>query len=270
MILDEQLSNPDLTDLVFNGAAGFALVNGRWQRANVQLEIEEVTRLAIELCDLGGRHLDLANPFADVSVDGMRVHAVLAAGVSQQPLLSIRKHSARVFAVNHELQEIVQSKKNFLVSGPTGAGKTTLIRSMLAGLQDRVITIEDVGELAFDQPNFVSLVARQANIEGRGEFGVERLFREALRMRPDRIVLGEVRGAEFGLLLQALNTGHAGSAATLHANSLAAVPSRLIGLGLLSGFAPETTIALAKTAIDVVIHLEGRQVRVAALGELFE
>ena len=270
MILDEQLSNPDLTDLVFNGADGFALVNGSWQRATVQLAVEEVTRLAIELCDLGGRHLDLANPFADVSVDGLRVHAVLAAGVSQLPLLSIRKHSARVFAVNQELQEIVTSKKNFLVSGPTGVGKTTLIRSMLAELQDRVITIEDVGELAFDQPNFVSLVARQANIEGRGEFGVERLFREALRMRPDRVVLGEVRGAEFGLLLQALNTGHAGSAATLHANSLAAVPARLIGLGLLAGFAPETTIALAKTAIDVVIHLEGRQVRVAALGELFE
>jgi pilus assembly protein CpaF len=270
MILDEQLAQPGLTDLVFNGSAGFALVDGAWQPATLELGVEEVTRLAIELCDLGGRHLDLANPFADVSVEGMRVHAVLAAGVSEKPLLSIRKHSARVFAVSPELQEIVRSRKNFLVSGATGAGKTTLIRSMLAGVNDRVITIEDVGELAFNRPNFVSLVARQANIEGRGEFGVERLFREALRMRPDRIVLGEVRGAEFGLLLQALNTGHAGSAATLHANSLAAVPARLIGLGLMSGFSPETTIELAKTAIDSVIHVEGRQVRVSPMGELFE
>ena len=236
----------------------------------VDLSVDEVSRLAIEVCDRGGRHLDLANPFADVSVDGMRIHAVLAAGVSEQPLLSIRKHSARVVEVSAELQEIVRERKNFLVSGATGAGKTTLIRSMLSELEERVITIEDVAELAFGRTNFVSLVARQANIEGRGEFGVERLFREALRMRPDRIVLGEVRGAEFGLLLQALNTGHSGSAATLHANSIAAVPERLIALGLMSGFSPETTIALAKTAIDTVIHVEGRRFRVARLGELFE
>ena len=270
MNLTEQLAREGLTDLVLNGTSAFALIHGHWEPIELALSAEEVTRLAIELCDLGGRHLDLANPFADVSVDGMRVHAVLAAGVSSAPLLSIRKHSARVFAINQELQEIVRSKKNFLVSGATGAGKTTMIRSMFAGLQDRVITIEDVGELSFDQPNFVSLVSRQANIEGRGEFGVERLFREALRMRPDRLVLGEVRGAEFGLLLQALNTGHSGSAATLHANSLTSVPERLIGLGLMASFSPDTTRALAKTAIDVVIHLEGRQVHVATLGELFE
>lgn len=270
MVLDEQLSQDGLTDLVLNGSATFALIRGVWQRLEVGLGEDEVARLAVELCDRGGRHLDLANPFADVSVDGMRVHAVLAAGVSEKPLISIRKHSARVFPINEELQEIVRSRKNFLVSGATGAGKTTLIRSMLASVSDRVITIEDVGELAFEPANFVSLVARQANVEGRGEFGVERLFREALRMRPDRIVLGEVRGVEFGLLLQALNTGHSGSAATIHANSLAAVPSRLIGLGLISGLSPETTTALAKTAIDAVIHIEGRQIRVSPLGELFE
>jgi pilus assembly protein CpaF len=141
---------------------------------------------------------------------------------------------------------------------------------MLNDTLDRVITIEDVAELAFESPNFVSLVERQANIEGRGEFGVERLFREALRMRPDRIVLGEVRGAEFGLMLQALNTGHAGSAATLHANSLDSVPQRLIGLGLLAGLSPETTKVLAKTAIDVVIHLDGGKPKIARLGELLD
>jgi pilus assembly protein CpaF len=270
MVLDEQLSQDGLTDLVLNGSDAFALIRGVWQSVDLDLSPAEVARLAVELCDRGGRHLDLANPFADVSVDGMRVHAVLAAGVSEQPLLSIRKHSARVIEVAVELQELVCERKNFLVSGATGAGKTTLIRSMLSQLDDRVITIEDVAELGFERTNFVSLVARQANIEGRGELGVERLFREALRMRPDRIVLGEVRGSEFGLLLQALNTGHSGSAATLHANSLAAVPDRLIALGLMSGFSPDTTIALAKTAIDSVIHIEGRQFRVARLGELFE
>jgi pilus assembly protein CpaF len=270
MKIDELLKQVGLTDLVLNGTAGFALIHGQWRAVTSELTVEEITRLAIDLCDRGGRHLDLANPFADVSVDGMRVHAVLAAGVSDKPLLSIRKHSARVFEVGVDLQEIIRTRKNFLVSGATGAGKTTLIRSMFAGLEDRVITIEDVAELAFDQANFVSLVARQANIEGRGELDVERLFREALRMRPDRIILGEVRGAEFGLLLQALNTGHAGSAATLHANSLAAVPERLIGLGLMAGFSPETTVALARTAIDSVIHIEGREIRIAKMGELFE
>ncbi len=260
----------NLTDLVINGSRAFALIEGGWRPIHLGLESAEVARLAVELCDEGGRHLDLANPFADVSVEGFRVHAVLPAGVSQQPLISIRKHTSRTFAVTPELQEIVSTHKNFLVSGATGAGKTTLLRSMLAGSQERVITIEDVAELAFEQPNFVSLIARQANIEGRGELGVERLFREALRMRPDRIVLGEVRGAEFGLMLQALNTGHAGSAATLHANSLEAVPQRLIGLGLLAGLNPETTATLAKTALDVVIHLEGGVSSIATVGELFD
>jgi pilus assembly protein CpaF len=270
MQIRELMSQDSITDLVINGTNSFALISGRWQAHPLALSATEVARLAIELCDLGGRHLDLANPFADVSVDGYRVHAVLPAGVAAVPLISIRKHASQVFAVDSELQEIVSSHKNFLISGSTGAGKTTLLRSMLNGSLDRVITIEDVPELAFESPNFVSLVARQANIEGRGEFGVERLFREALRMRPDRIVLGEVRGAEFGLMLQALNTGHAGSAATLHANSLDSVPQRLIGLGLLAGLSPETTKVLAKTAIDVVIHLDGGKPKIARLGELFD
>lgn len=270
MQLEYLMAEDGLTDLVINGSSAFTLISGNWRPFSIQMDESELAKFAIELCDRGGRHLDLANPFADVSVDGFRVHAVLPAGVSTKPLISIRKHNARVFDVSPELQELVTSRKNFLVSGATGAGKTTLLRSMLSKLTDRVITIEDVAELAFEPTNFVSLLARQANVEGKGEFGVERLFREALRMRPDRLVLGEVRGAEFGLMLQALNTGHAGSAATLHANSLSSVPERLIGLGLLAGLAPETTIALAKTAIDVVIHLEGRNVQVAKLRELFD
>lgn len=128
MVLDEQLSQDGLTDLVLNGSDAFALIRGVWQSVDLYLSPAEVARLAVELCDRGGRHLDLANPFADVSVDGMRVHAVLAAGVSEQPLLSIRKHSARVIEVAVELQELVRERKNFLVSGATGAGKTTLIR----------------------------------------------------------------------------------------------------------------------------------------------
>ena len=270
MQIDRLLEDPALSDLVINGESAFGLISGVWREFELGLSAAEVASLAIELCDRGGRHLDLANPFADVSVDSMRIHAVLPAGVSTKPLISIRKHSARVVEVPPELQEIVLKRQNFLVSGATGAGKTTLLRSMLNSLSDRVITIEDVGELGFASPNFVSLVARQSNVEGRGELGVEKLFREALRMRPDRVVLGEVRGAEFGLLLQALNTGHAGSAATLHANSIESVPDRLVGLGLMAGFEPKTTKSLAKTAIDCVIHVEAGRTKVARLGELFD
>jgi pilus assembly protein CpaF len=270
MQLETFLSHPEITDLVFNGGSCFVMKSGRWQPLESELSEGDVAKLAIELCDRGGRHIDMASPFADVSVDGFRVHAVLAAGVSSKPLISIRKHSASTFAVSPELQEIVRARQNFLVTGSTGAGKTTLLRSMFANIDERLITIEDVAELGFKKANFVSLVSRQPNIEGRGAIGLEQLFREALRMRPDRIILGEVRGAEFGLMLQALNTGHAGSAATLHANSLEAVPQRLIGLGLMSGFDPATTLALAKTAIDLVVHLSPGSTRIAKLSELVE
>jgi pilus assembly protein CpaF len=267
--LSELFQNPLTTDVVFNGAAGFELVAGRWLPVDSRSD-EQVAALAVELCEAGGRRIDLSMPFADVSVEGFRVHAVLPAGVSAVPLLSIRKHNSRVVPLTRELQEIVESRQNFLVSGATGAGKTTLLRSMLGGLNDRVICIEDVGELGFAGSNYVSLVSRPPNIEGVGELSLERLFREALRMRPDRIVLGEVRGAEFGLLLQALNTGHSGSGATIHANSAKAVISRLLGLGLQSGLTAQATLALAKTAIEKVIHVSPSGIQVSSLGELVD
>ena len=270
MQLEELMSDPSITDLVINGSQAFALIDGVWRRSGPTLELEALSRLASELCALGGRHIDYANPFADVSVSGFRVHAVLGAGVAQQPAISIRRHSRRTVPVPQELQEIVKKRENFLVTGGTGAGKTTLLRSMLAGLEERVITIEDVGELELTIGNCVALVSRQPNVEGRGGVGVEQLFREALRMRPDRLVLGEVRGAEFALMLQALNTGHAGSAATMHANGLEAIRSRLIGLGALAGLTAEATVNLSRTAIQKVIHLDVKGVRVANLGDLLD
>ena len=269
MDIESLLENPLITDIVLNGSACFVLQAGVWVRQG-DLSEGEVASLAIQLCERGGRRLDLASPFADVTVGGHRVHAVLPAGVSNKPLLSIRKHSNKTVPLSGELQKVVQNKQNFLISGGTGSGKTTLLRSMLGNLPERVITIEDVGELGFDSPNYVSLVSRPPNIEGAGEIGLERLFREALRMRPDRIILGEVRGAEFGLLLQALNTGHAGSGATIHANSLRALPSRLIGLGMIAGLTAESAIALAKTAIETVIHITPQGLQIARLGDLFD
>lgn len=269
MQLSELFHNPLTTDVVFNGGAGFELTSGRWHAIEPRSD-QEVAALAVELCEAGGRRIDLSMPFADVSVEGFRVHAVLPAGVSVKPLLSIRKHNSRVIPLSRELQEIVESRQNFLVSGATGAGKTTLLRSMLGELSDRVISIEDVAELGFTGPNYVSLVSRPPNIEGAGELSLERLFREALRMRPDRIALGEVRGAEFGLLLQALNTGHSGSGATIHANSPKAVISRLLGLGLQSGLTAEATLALAKTAIEKIVHVSPGVIQVSKLGELID
>ena len=127
MQIDRLLEDPALSDLVINGESAFALIGGVWRELELGLNSTEVANLAIELCDRGGRHLDMANPFADVSVDSMRVHAVLPAGVSNKPLISIRKHSARVVEVRPELQEIVINRQNFLVSGATGAGKTKVL-----------------------------------------------------------------------------------------------------------------------------------------------
>jgi pilus assembly protein CpaF len=268
-VLNLILETEGLTDLVFNGHGhGFARVNGSWRAVPSFESEEDLAAEARSLCAAGGRHIDLANPFADVQVSGLRVHAVLASGVSSKTLLSIRRHASTLVPLTSELQEIVEARKNFLISGATGSGKTTLLRSMLSKTADRIITIEDVGELELTSTSAVSLVTRQPNIEGRGEIGLEELFRQVLRMRPDRIVLGEIRGSEFGLMLQALNTGHAGSAATLHANSIDSVVPRLEGLGLLAGLGQDATRMLVATAIDYVIHLSPAGMRISKLVDL--
>ncbi len=147
-----------------------------------------------------------------------------------------------------------------LITGAAGSGKTTLLSAMLAGADpsDRIVAIEDVAELHVEHPHFVSLEARQANLEGAGGVGVERLVREALRMRPDRLVVGECRGAEVRELLAALNTGHDGGAGTLHANSLADVPARMEALGALAGLGPTAIARQTVSAIGAVLHLERR------------
>lgn len=153
--------------------------------------------------------------------------------------------------------KLVDRRANVLISGASGSGKTTLLSAMLASAPatDRIVAIEDVAELRVAHPHFVSLEARQANLEGAGEVGMERLVREALRMRPDRLVLGECRGAEIRELLAALNTGHDGGAGTLHANSLADVPARLEALGALAGLSATGIARQTVSAIDAVLHL---------------
>ena len=223
---------------------------------------------------LGGRHLDESTPCVDVRIgDGIRVHAVLAPVSVKGTLLSIRAPGAARPGLRQLTQagffyegalEIVEravaDRANLLITGAGGSGKTTLLGAMLAAAApaDRIVVIEDVAELRIDHPHVVTLESRQANIEGAGEVTLAQLVRESLRMRPDRLVLGECRGAELRELLAALNTGHDGGAGTLHANSLADVPARLEALGALANMNADAVARQTVSAIDLVMHIERR------------
>ena len=227
----------------------------------------EVGDLARELIELGGRRLDQAQPFADVYLPGgLRVHAVLKSGCSSKTQISIRLHNQiplslaqlyqRQLLTEAELglvEEIIANRESFLICGATGSGKTTLLRAMIAELTERVITIEDVTEIT--GPGIISLQTRSPNIEGQGEVGVRELIRQALRMRPDRLVVGEVRGLELIDMLQALNTGHRG-ATTIHANLLTRVPERLYSIAAIANLSDKALARLTKSAFDWVIAIE--------------
>ncbi|MFT4123262.1 MAG: TadA family conjugal transfer-associated ATPase [Microbacteriaceae bacterium] len=240
--------------------------------AGVTLAEPEARALAVRLLALGGRHIDEASPCVDARLaGGIRVHAVLPPVSTSGTLLSVRLPRLEALGLADLeaagffgepglalVRGLVARRANVLVSGAGGAGKTTLLAAMLAAAPpgERIVVIEDVAELRIDHPHVVGLEARQANLEGAGEVGLARLVREALRMRPDRLVLGECRGAEVRELLSALNTGHDGGAGTIHANSLADVPARLEALGAVAGLGELALARQAVSAIDAVLHLE--------------
>ncbi len=270
------VSDPAVTDVFANGPSevwidrGYGLV---WQQSPM-LDETALRELAVRLIALGGRHIDEATPCVDVRLhEGIRVHAVLPPISTCGTLLSIRLPrvarlgladlaSAEFFSVIslRTVADLVARRENVLITGAGGSGKTTLLAALLSSADpgDRIIAIEDVAELQVAHPHFVSLEARQANLEGAGQVGLGRLVREALRMRPDRLVLGECRGAEIRELLAALNTGHDGGAGTLHANSLADVPARIEALGALAGMTPTAIARQTVSAIGTVLHLERR------------
>lgn len=271
------LMMPGVTDLLVNG------YNQVWvERAGHGLEQltspfeseAELGLLAQNLIAQGGRHLDQANPFADVAISGLRVHAALASGCNPNTHLSIRIHLNRLFGLDQlaefgmfsqaqllQLRQILEGKASFLISGATGSGKTTLLRAMLSECTaERIIALEDVAEIGIPSANFVSLQTRQANIEGRGEIALEKLVRESLRMRPDRLVVGEVRGAELLVMLQALNTGHRGAGVTIHANSLADVMPRVNAIGRAAGVDANSMMEQMRSAFQWIIHVENRRV----------
>ncbi len=277
-----------VTDVFVNGDGSVRADRGAGAVAVEGLRIgaSAARELAVRLIGLGGRHVDEATPCVDVRLgDGVRVHAVLPPVSTGGALLSLRLPapvrpslddlSAQGFfdvVPVDRIRRLVARRANLLVTGAGGSGKTTFLAALLAAAppHERIVVLEDVAELRIDHPHVVALEARQANLEGAGGVGLDRLVREALRMRPDRLVVGECRGAELRELLAALNTGHDGGAGTLHANSLADVPARLEALGALAAMTPDAVARQAVSAFDAVLHLEraasGR--RLAALGAL--
>ena len=274
--LHSLFTDPAVTDIFVNGGREvWADRGGGLERqATIGFIEAELREFAVRLVALGGRHIDESNPCVDTRIhDGIRVHAVLPPISPQGTLLSIRiPHQRPLSLADLEsagffdevpaavVSKLVAAHQNLLITGAGGSGKTTLLSALLgeAAVTERIIAIEDVSELRVQHPHFVSLEARQANLEGAGGLGLARLLREALRMRPDRLVLGECRGAEIRELLGALNTGHDGGGGTLHANSLADVPARLEALGALADLGPTAIARQAVSAIGSVLHLERR------------
>lgn len=237
-----------------------------------------VRRLAQRLALAAGRRLDDAQPWVDGQLQGLgsggftvRLHAILppvAAGGTCLSLRVLRPASQDLAALigvgaiapkaAELLDRILVARLAFLVSGGTGAGKTTLLAALLGAVApgERIVCVEDAAELAPSHPHLVKLVARYPNVEGIGEVTVRQLVRQALRMRPDRLVVGEVRGAEVVDLLAALNTGHDGGAGTVHANSPAEVPARLEALAALGGLDRAALHSQLAAAVQVLLHVE--------------
>ncbi|MCV2394901.1 TadA family conjugal transfer-associated ATPase [Actinotalea sp. M2MS4P-6] len=285
--LQALVDEPGVTDVLVNGPTEVWVDRGEGlERRAVDLGGPERLRsLAVRLAASGGQRLDDACPVADACLrDGVRVHAVLPP-IADTVLLSLRVPRSEPFSlgglvaargVHRDLAPVLvglmRGRANGLVTGATGTGKTTLLAALLglAAPHERLVCVEEVPELEPAHPHVVRLVVRRANVEGAGGVGLVDLVRHALRMRPDRIVLGECRGAEVREVLAALNTGHDGGWATLHANAPADVPARLAALGALAGLTGTALVAQASGALDVVVHLrrDGGLRRVAEVGLL--
>lgn len=285
-LLDPLLNDRSVTDVLVNGGRGVWVDRGngmeRDERASRGLSDDSSVRaLAVRLAAACGQRLDDSSPIVDGTFpDGLRLHAVLPPLAAEGTLISLRAHRPVSFTLA-ELAEggmfdgfalrlllaLVAHRANVIVSGATGSGKTTLLAAVLGEVpsDERILVIEESAELRPSHPHVVHLQVRRANVQGAGEVALSELVRAAMRMRPDRIVLGECRGAEVREVLTALNTGHEGGWATIHANSAADVPARLTALGALAGMGEDVVAAQAASALDAVVHIERRNgVRVLA------
>ncbi|ATW49753.1 TadA family conjugal transfer-associated ATPase [Streptomyces xantholiticus] len=271
--LEPLLADPSVTDVLVSAHDRVWVDRGRG------LELTEVTftdaasvrRLAQRLAAVAERRLDDARPWVDARLpDGTRMHAVIPPVAVGSTCLSLRVVRPRAFSVeelveagtvppggDRLLRALVEARLSFLISGGTGSGKTTLLSSLLGmvGERERIVLAEDSAELRPEHPHVVRLESRTANQEGAGRVTLRDLVRQALRMRPDRLVVGEVRGAEVTELLAALNTGHEGGCGTVHANAAADVPARLEALGTAAGLDRAALHSQLAAALSVVIHL---------------
>ncbi|MFC8921189.1 TadA family conjugal transfer-associated ATPase [Cellulosimicrobium sp. NPDC057127] len=271
--LQPLLDEPGTTDVLVNGPDDVWVDRGAGlERAAVSFaSAADVRALAVRLAAAGGGRLDDACPVVDARLpDGTRLHAVVAPVCEAGAVISLRVLRPKGFALADLvargtvpavwaplLRRLVERRASVLVSGGTGTGKTTLLAALLALVpaDERVVCVEEARELVPDHPHVVPLTARRPNVEGAGGVDLADLVRAALRMRPDRIVLGECRGAEVREVLMALNTGHEGGLATIHANDVAVVPARLEALAALAGMDRAAVAAQAAGGLDVVLHL---------------
>ncbi len=273
--LEPLLSDPTINDILVNGSKQvFVERSGRLELTPVRFKDDAHLRKIIEkIVSRIGRRIDESVPMVDARLaDGSRVNAIIPPLAIDGPSLSIRKFSKDPLQLHHLtekrsltpeigelLKGIVQARLNVLISGGTGTGKTTML-NILSGFipnTERIVTIEDAAELQLRQEHVVRLETRPANIEGKGEIAQRELVKNALRMRPDRIILGEVRGAESLDMLQAMNTGHDGSLTTVHANSCRDALTRLETLVSMAGFnlAPKAMRHYISSALDVIIQI---------------
>ncbi|GJF08250.1 conjugal transfer protein [Mycolicibacterium cyprinidarum] len=295
-ILEPLLRGPSTTDVLVTAPDAVWVDDGEGLRRSAVRFADEaaVRRLAQRLALSAGRRLDGAQPWVDghlsdlgsAHAGGMltvRLHAVLppiaAAGTcvslrvlrpATQDLDALVGAGAIDIDAAKLVREIIDARLAFVVSGGTGAGKTTLLAALLGAVaaDERIVCVEDAAELAPRHPHLVKLVARCANVEGVGEVTVRDLVKQALRMRPDRIVIGEVRGAEVVDLLAALNTGHDGGAGTVHANSPAEVPARFEALAALGGLDRAALHSQLAAAIQVILHVTRDRAGRRQLGEV--
>ncbi len=264
----EILSDREISDLFINGSGSVWVDRGfGLQRITAEVGNEKILRDFINYLALQrGRLFDDAHPFFDAELErGLRLHAILSPLVEGGIHISIRSNQSRAgsssnwldLEVSKYLFQIVRARRSFLISGGTGAGKTTLLSAMLdmTEASERILILEDTHELRINHPHVVQMQSKLANSDGAGEWSLQDLIRQALRMRPTRIVMGEVRGREIIDFLLALNTGHDGGCGTIHANSAKDVPSRIAALGLLHGISREAMNAQLGSAFDLLIHL---------------
>ncbi|MEI5009042.1 TadA family conjugal transfer-associated ATPase [Streptomyces sp. NPDC087659] len=271
--LEPLLADPAVTDVLVSAPDRVWVDRGGGLRlTDVSFpDAAAVRRLAQRLAAVAGRRLDDARPWVDARLpDGTRMHAVLPPVAVGSTCLSLRVVRPRAFSL-HELmaagtvppggdrlfRALIEARVSYVISGGTGSGKTTLLSTLLGlvGEHERIVLAEDSAELRPDHPHVVRLESRPANQEGAGLVTLRDLVRQALRMRPDRLVVGEVRGAEVTDLLAALNTGHDGGCGTVHANTAADVPARLEALGTAAGLDRAALHSQLAAALSVVVHL---------------